>query len=460
MRSKLLESLIRIRESYWLIPTAMAFAAFGLSLLCVYLDVRIGSGWVEDISWLYANEPEGARLMLSTIAGSVISVAGVTFSITIAALSLASSQYGPRLISGFMQDRGNQFVLGTYTATFIFCLLILRTIQSGPDGGFVPQLSILVGLALAVLSVGVLIYFINHVSQSIRASHVIHNVSRSLDQRIDNLLFQVGKPAFSVDGGKALDLPDGFDDQAIAIQAPRPGYVQAIDAETLLRLAAHHDFVGRVLARPGDFMVKGGELMRIAGVEPADKELRDTLTAPFVLGNRRTDEQDALYLLQQLVEVAARAISPGINDPNTAITCIDWITAALCKLAVENLPSAYRYDENGTLRLVYVPVSFLEFADAVYDPLRQYGREMIEINLRLLQSIEAVGRRAKLPDQRTRLRAHARSIHEDALAHLSNSVDQDRVTKQFRATMLSVASGGGVTATALAGDTLRRLPQR
>jgi uncharacterized membrane protein len=456
MRARLIALFIRVRESYWLIPAAMALAAFGLSVLCVYLDTWLGSEWFKDVPWLHANEPEGGRAMLSTIAGSVISVAGVTFSITIAALSLASSQYGPRLIAGFMKDRGNQFVLGTYTATFIYCLLVLRTIQSTQDGEFVPQLSILVGLLLAILSVGVLIYFINHVSQSIRASHVIHQVSLSLDKRIDNLLLQPGQPAHAVDGGKRLDVPEDFDDSAVRIRAPRPGYVQALDVETLMDMMTSRNLVAQVQARPGDFVINGGELVRIAGEGADDRELGSKLQGSFVLGNRRTDTQDALYLMQQLVEVAARAISPGINDPNTAITCIDWITAAMSRIAIEYFPSAYRYDDAGVLRLVYEPVEFSEFVDAVYNPLRQYGREMVEINVRLLQSIEAIGHHALNPDHRVLLRRHARCIHADAMAHLPNADDRDRVEHQYRTTMQSVTRDG--RSEGMAGDTLPRLP--
>jgi len=455
MRARLIALFIRVRESYWLIPAVMALAAFALSVLCVYLDTWLGSAWLRDVPWLHANEPEGGRAMLSTIAGSVISVAGVTFSITIAALSLASSQYGPRLIAGFMKDRGNQFVLGTYTATFIYCLLVLRTIQSTQDGAFVPQLSILVGLLLAILSVGVLIYFINHVSQSIRASHVIHQVSLSLDKRIDNLLLQPGQPAHAVDGMKRLDVTENFDDDAVRIRATRPGYVQALDVETLMNIATDRGLVGWVQARPGDFVIDGGELIRVAGEGADDRNLQSKLRKSFVLGNRRTDTQDALYLLQQLVEVAARAISPGINDPNTAITCIDWITAAMSRIAVEYFPSSYRYDGSGALRLVYEPAAFSEFVDAVYNPLRQYGREMVEVDLRLLQSIEAIGHHALHPEHRTLLRKHARRIHDDALAHVSNSDDRDRVSHQYRTTMQSVTHDGRLDGES--GDSLSRL---
>ena len=250
MHLRLLASLQRLRESYWFIPSVMALTAAGLSVLLVDLDRQLGAEWISDLRWLYANEAEGARAMLSTIAGSVISVAGVTFSITIAALSLASSQYGPRLVSGFMRDRGNQFVLGTYTATFIYCLLLLRTIRGSEPVTFVPHLAILVGLALAMLSVGVLIYFINHVSQSIRVSHVVHQVSVALDRRIEHLLSKEGESAADADGRQHLDLPRDFDERAARIRCKKSGYVQALDDGSLLRLASKHDLIIKVHVRP------------------------------------------------------------------------------------------------------------------------------------------------------------------------------------------------------------------
>jgi uncharacterized membrane protein len=429
--------LLRIRESYWFIPSVMALLAVGLSVLLVGIDRQLGAEWIRQIPWLYVNEAEGARAMLSTIAGSVISVAGVTFSITIAALSLASSQYGPRLVTGFMRDRGNQFVLGTYTATFIYCLLVLRTIRGTRGVDFVPHLAILIGLALAILSVGVLIYFINHVSQAIRVSHVIHQVSIALDDRIQHLLIQRGVAAAEADGAKVLDLPEDFADQAERVRAHKAGYIQSVDTEALLRLATQRELLIQIHVRPGDFVVQDAVLLRVTGGADVSA-VHDRLLAALVLGSRRTDAQDPIALLQQLVEVAARAISPGINDPFTAVACIDWITAALTKLAAESIPSAYRYDADGTLRLVYNPTSFREFADAAYDPLREYGRGMVEVVVRLLQSIEAVGERAMPPDNRACLAQHARRIRDDAVVQLENPSDRDRVTRQFRKTMASV----------------------
>lgn len=457
MYLRLLELLRRIRASYWFIPSLMALAAFVLSIILVSIDHRLGRDWIDGIPWLYANEPEGARAMLSTIAGSVISVAGVTFSITIAALSLASSQYGPRLIAGFMRDRGNQFVLGTYTSTFLYCLLILRTIRGSETASFVPHLAIIVGLALAILSVGVLIYFIHHVSQTIRVSYVIHQVSQTLHRRIDSLQSSAAQPAYAVDGGKWRDLPDDFSDRAVTIRSQRAGYVQVINDDRLVTIATKHDLLIRVQSRPGDFVVHDGELLHVLGRAADDVHVFKQLTDSFLLGIRRTDSQDVISLVQQLVEVAARAISPGINDPFTAITCIDWLTAAFSRLAAQNVPSAYRYDDSGTLRLVFEPATFEEFMDAAYDPLREYGRGMVEVVVRLLQSIEAIGRRVTIPQNRDTLSRHAHAIYSDALHHLTHESDRSRVETQFRITMATVL--GNVDAESTSLQRVPNLPQ-
>jgi uncharacterized membrane protein len=454
---RFLELIRRVRASYWFIPSLMALAAFVLSIVLVSIDLRLGRDWIDDIPWLYANEPEGARAMLSTIAGSVISVAGVTFSITIAALSLASSQYGPRLIAGFMRDRGNQFVLGTYTSTFLYCLLILRTIRGSESASFVPHLAIIVGLALAILSVGVLIYFIHHVSQTIRVSYVIHQVSQTLHRRIDALQSSAAQPAHAVDGGKWRDLPEDFGDRAVTIRSRRAGYVQVINDSRLVTLAVKHDLLIRVQSRPGDFVVDDGELLQVLGLAADDAKVRNQLIDTYLLGIRRTDSQDVISLVQQLVEVAARAISPGINDPFTAVTCIDWLTAAFSRLAAEDIPSAYRYDDNGTLRLVFEPATFEEFIDAAFDPLREYGRGMVEIVVRLLQSIEAISRRVSIPQNRETLSIHAHAIYSDALAHLSHESDRSRVETQFRVTMASVSGNIETDNTAL--QRVPNLPQ-
>jgi uncharacterized membrane protein len=186
MRAFIILNLNTLRSKYWLVPALMALGAIALAISVVAIDRILGAHWIESVPWLYANEPTGARSLLSTIAGSMITVAGVTFSITIAALATTASTFGPRLISNFMQDRGNQVTLGTFISTFLFCVLVLRTVRTGEDeqAVFVPHLAIIIALLFALASLGVLIYFIHHIPESINISNVLARLGRDLhDQR-------------------------------------------------------------------------------------------------------------------------------------------------------------------------------------------------------------------------------------------------------------------------------------
>jgi len=264
VKARLLATTARVRASYWFIPTLMAVGAAALAVALPWLDAHVGDGWIGSVNWLFATKPSGARELLSMIAGSMITVAGVTFSITIASVAYATSQFGPRLLTNFMADRGNQVTLGTFTATFLYCLLVLRTIRaadepepgaSAPDviGAFVPQIAVLVALALAVASIGVLIFFIHHVPQSIHASSVAANLGRGLREGIEHLFPErighggAGAPAREV---PAADLA-ALRHASAAVPAPKTGYVEVVDAGALLDAARRHDIVVFLPMGPG-----------------------------------------------------------------------------------------------------------------------------------------------------------------------------------------------------------------
>ena len=262
-----------VRSSYWFIPSLMTLAAGALSVLVVGLDRQVGPEWIQEVSFLYGNKPDGARAFLSTIAGSMIGVAGVTFSITIASVVYATGQYGPRLLTNFMDDRGNQVTLGTFIATFLYCLLILRTIRSadegtGPDvlAGFVPHIAILAALALTLASIGVFIYFIHHVPESIHVSNLVAGVGRNLRDRADTLFPErIGEAETTREAERDDDattsVPPTFFDQARRVAADGAGYVKGVDSNVLLELATRHDLLLRVRHRPGDFVAEGDTLV-------------------------------------------------------------------------------------------------------------------------------------------------------------------------------------------------------
>lgn len=276
---KIWESL---HTSYWFIPTLMAISAVVLAFGMITVDHRLGEGLIKKLSWIYTGGPDGARAVLSTIAGSMIAVSGTVFSITVVALTLASSQFGPRLLRNFMQDTGNQIVLGTFIATFIYCLLILRTVRGDDYQIFIPQISVTVALILALLSIGVLIYFIHHAAESIQADVVIADVSNDLNDGIARLFPEkLGRKITHQIEDHFSDLPVNFEEKTCLICSRQSGYIQLIDEDKLLKIAKSHDLIIQILHRPGYFIIKGKELVRVYPDYSVNKSLKKRLIKSF-----------------------------------------------------------------------------------------------------------------------------------------------------------------------------------
>lgn len=336
-----------LNANYWFYPALFAIGALVLALVTVELD---RAGWAErvaDLVWLHPAQPGGASNMLTVIAGSMIGVASTVFSITIAAVVYASGTYGPRLLTNFMENRGNQLSLATFIGTFVYALSVLRTVRSagegvdGLAGAFVPQLSLQVAYALMALSIAVLVYFLNHIPASIRINSVLQEIGERLIEDIGERFPQpVGSvPRTGGDGGEALD-------------AESTGYVQQIDFARLEGIAAAADATIRLAVRAGDFVHPNVPLLYWCGKRTADKEDAANLRESFLLGGKRTPAQDLHFLIDELVEIGLRALSPGINDPFTAITALHWLGAATAELAGRDLDADSLADPDGDMRHV------------------------------------------------------------------------------------------------------------
>ena len=371
--AKLWDSL---HSSFWFVPTLMVVLAIALSFITVWIDQSQEDNIIENIDWAYSLGPSGSRAILSAIAGSMVSVATTAFSITIVALQLASSQFGPRLLRNFMQDTGNQIVLGTFISTFVYSLMVLRTVNGVEKDVFVPHLAVSIGIALAIASVGVLIYFIHHSASSIQVDQVIKQVGYDLDIVIDRLFPErLGRSASKqVQEESLAAIPLDIDRFFYSIKTNSSGYIQGIDENQLMQIAIENKLLLRVQHRPGRFVVKGSELVQVFPEERVNKKLAVQINSAFVLGSQRTEQQDLEFPIDQLVEIAVRALSPGINDPFTAIRCIDQLSAALCHLAQREIPSPYRYDDQKQLRIIAEPISFADATDASFNQIRQYGK--------------------------------------------------------------------------------------
>jgi len=357
-----------LRGSFWFLPSLMTAGAILLSIGTIHLDSAMDADVYGEFAFLYLFGPEGARAILSAVAGSMITVAGLTFSITMLTLQLASSQFGPRMLRNFMRDRGNQVVLGTFISTFMYCLLVLRTVKGVEGSSFVPHLAVAVGVVLAVASLAVLIYFIHHTASSIRIETLLASLADETAATIDRLFpDKLGQGAPDA-GSEPPDFTGG-----LTIRPRTSGYVQSVDSAALLHLTTEEDLIVSVTARPGTFVTEHDPLFRVIAPPGLVEEKLDALRATLIVGTERTPYQDLDFSIRRIVEIAQRALSPGINDPTTALYCIDRLREALVLLGGRDMPSSRRHDEQGHLRIVAVPVSFEALAVSAFAAVAQYA---------------------------------------------------------------------------------------
>ena len=371
----------KTRESYWFVPSLMTIAAVILSFVFINLDEGVGAKWLTHWQFLYANKPEGARALLSTISGSMIGVAGVTFSITIAAVAYASTSFGPRIINNFMKDTGNQITLGTFIATYVYCLLILRTVRNGDETSFVPHLSVLFGVFLALASLGVLIFFIHHIPESIHVATVVSGIGREMISKAETMYpnkLEGGEPATTEPPPKILYA------DTHRVLSSRNGYLQSVDFKALKKIATNNQLVLIMNLEPGTFTAVNRALVKVKGEGANDHD--KAIRACFIFGSDRSPTQDLFYLIDQLIDIAGRALSPGINDPFTAIACMNWLNALLTQLADREFPDPTHVDDEGKPRLVTYEVSFERYVDSVWDRLRPYVEKDRNAALAMLDS--------------------------------------------------------------------------
>jgi len=438
--------LDRIRSSYWFVPAGMSLLAVVLSMLMLYLDRRFADRVPSDAWWLYGGGDEGARVVLSAIATAMISVTSVVFSITIVALTLAAGQFGSRVLRNFMRDRGNQITLGTFIATFVYAMLVLRTVRGVHDAEFVPPMAMSVGILLVFLSVGVLIFFIHHVASSIQADSVVRSIAVETEDTIDRLFPDpIGKEGSGSDrpeAGKlgAAGLPTRFDADAQPVRAPRGDQLAIVDHEKLMDLAVEHDLVVRLRARPGDFVVQGGVIAHVWKDGDLDPEVLKEVREVFAFGRSRSLQQDAEFGILQLVEVAVRALSTGINDPFTAMNCVDRISSLLCRLSGRAFPEAERFDDDGRLRIVLDTSSFTGFVDSAFNQIRQNAGDSVAVLIRMLEGLETIGTQASTSEQRGALEKHANLVLRAGLSQNLQKPDREDLERSHASALQVIQS--------------------
>ena len=400
----------RLRTGFWFLPAIMVAVSIGLLFAAIRLDMAVGSR--PEAGWVFSFGPESARAVLSAIATSMITVAGLTFSITMLTLQLASSQFGPRLLRSFMRDRGNQVVLGTFISTFIYCLLGLRTVIDNGEVQFVPHLTVWLAIVFALASIAVLIYFIHHVASSIRIESVLAELAAETQATIDRLYPEkLGHgPPPSAGTDPAQVIPPDFDSNACPICSDAGGYIHQVDVKALIPLAAKHDLIVRIDARPGCFVKQGDPLIAAYPKKLIDGKMADMLRETLIVGQDRTPEQDLEFSLRRIVEIAQRALSPGINDPTTALYCVDRLGEALFKLASRDVPSPLRFDSKGKLRVITEIDTFATLACPALAATARYAAKDADVITSVLATIDMLIRVAS-PEGRRALMELASDIH-------------------------------------------------
>ncbi len=368
-----------LRGSFWFLPLLIVAGSVAVAVGLIQVDTAGSQQWMSRWPRLFGASAAGARGVLSTIAGSMMTVVGVTFSMVLMTLALASSQYTSRILRNFMRDRVTQVVLGIFAGIFTYCLIVLRTIRGGDTAGFIPSLAVAFGVVLAIFGIAALIFFIHHIASSIQASSIIASVANETLEAIDRLFPQEVAQA-PMDDHEDLSPPPMAERKWQAIPAPVNGYIQSVDNAELLRLAREHQTIVRMERGIGEFVVQNTTLASLALAVPPERELIAALQAAYSIHRHRAVEQDAAFGIRQIVDMALRALSPGINDTTTAVMCVDYLAAILARLAARPIPSSHRHEE-GELRVITIGPTFAGLAAESFDQIRASAKGNVAVTI-------------------------------------------------------------------------------
>ena len=366
----------RLWERFWALPLAITLVSLAASVLIPQVD-----SWLADhLPYVFQGGPDGARSLLGAIASAMISVTGLVFSITIVTLQLASSQFSPRVLDHFLQSRITQATLGVFVASFVYALSVLRTIRSGDDG-YVPQLSVTIAFLLVLAAGGCFLAFIRHITSSIRVSSVMSDIGDDTRASLDvNHPEQHGDPDDA--GPRHTWSPDPGWHQSALVLGDRHGVLRHVRGKRLLTLADDAGAVVSLRHRVGEFVAGGQPVATVWRTSDRDPDL-EAMARCFELGQARSIVQDPAFGFRQLVDIASRALSPGVNDPTTAAQAVDELHALLRTVAGRPDPSPCLRDEAGVVRVIHQPWTFSSLLDLATDEILAYGSDALPVLVRL-----------------------------------------------------------------------------
>ncbi|QDV74890.1 DUF2254 domain-containing protein [Botrimarina mediterranea] len=409
MRARTVNVWVAISSSFWFVPGLMMAAGVVLAVLLPEIDRVIQ--W--NLPGRFQVSGETARTTISTLAGAMVTVTGIVFSTTTVAISITAAQHGPRLLRNFFAKSVTQATLGICLSVSVYCLLLLRTVDEREGEIFIPQISVHAAYLFVLVALVAIIFFTHQVASLMQTQNVASDVADELDNAVGRL-YPDPLDDEAEEGGDSpawRECWEGFDEESSqGAPSSYDGYVQAIDVDSLVDIATRRDVLLRIEARPGDYVRDGDRLVSASPGDRLEEDDAKRIRSVFMIGNLRTPQQDVECAVVELVEIAVRALSPGVNDPFTAITCIDRLSGTLRRLAGRKPAQSLWRDDDEAPRLVVKPRAFADVVDAAFNQIRQHCRSDVAVTVRLLQSIEAIASAPRNAESLAALRRQAEMI--------------------------------------------------
>jgi uncharacterized membrane protein len=370
---------------------ALTLGCAGAFLSWLEEEFPVTSAWVPTVLFPSHADPQVAQVILAGIAASIMTVVSIVFAILLMTLTLASMQFSPRIIVSFSRDRVTQWTLGIFLGTFSYCMAALPAAHSLPHP-FAPVATVLGAMVLALVCVGLLLFFIHHISQAISVNHIVDRIAQETEAMIGEIMPWPHRLNHHLKDAEPLR-PNPSE---VAVLSHNSGYIRFVDTRRLVALARHYHVTIRVLRRVGHFVPAGIPLMMVSKGNRLHPEGTAELLAAFDLGPTRTLQQDVEFGVLQIVDVALKAISPAVNDPTTAINCVDQLSRILIRFASREPPEDLLYDPPGIVRASIGWIHFERLLEAAFEQIRMYAKTDVAVSLRLLRALGDIA--ASTPD--------------------------------------------------------------
>ncbi len=431
---KLLTYWNRLQHSLWFVPVLCTLGGVFVAVVMLWVDYSLKGSW-DEFFWLETTI-DGAQTVLSTIAGGMITVAGVVLSMEMVTLSITSSQFGSRVLRSRLGDRTTQWTIGAFMGNAVYSLIILKMVRKlGEENFFIPHLSVMASILFALGSLMILLYFIHHVAMIAQAPEIVASLATDLRHSMERIFpDKIGDPPPNTNSHEREVTDEEWNalKEGISVESKREGYIQGIEGDDLIALASEHNLIVELPKRPGDFLSYGETLARVAAWDQIDEpKVIHAINEAFFIGNNRTPWQDVNCSVHELSQMGVRALSPGINDPYTAVNCIDRLSSALSQLAQRKMPVANRFDHDGHLRLITDRQTFSSVMHAAFDQIRSYAVSSVAVSQRLMEGYQRIADAVTHEDHAEDVLHQARLTMEGALEQAHHPADLKVIQEQY-----------------------------